>query len=109
MILLTPGPCMTSNTVRQAAAMPDMNHRDPAFIEMLRNTKQRLLGVYPQIMSGEFGWPGRGSDEPLRSNAWRPHLIGGSGTAAVEAMITSCVETGPVLLIDSGYYSGRMR
>lgn len=93
MILLTPGPCMTSETVRQAAAMPDMNHRDPAFLELFRDTKRLLLGVYPQLHGG----------------TWRPYLIGGSGTAAVEAMITSCVKAGPVLLIDSGYYSGRIR
>jgi 2-aminoethylphosphonate-pyruvate transaminase len=93
MILLTPGPCMTSETVRRAAAMPDMNHRDPDFIEIFRDTKARLLRVYPELNSRE----------------WVPFLIGGAGTAAVEAMITSCVEKGPVLLIDSGYYSGRMR
>jgi 2-aminoethylphosphonate-pyruvate transaminase len=100
MILLTPGPCMTSDTVRQAAAMPDMNHRDPAFIEMLRETRQRLLRVYPKMEE-------HGADRVR--GAWRSYLIGGSGTAAVEAMITSCVREGTVLLIDSGYYSGRMR
>jgi 2-aminoethylphosphonate-pyruvate transaminase len=110
MILLTPGPCMTSATVRAAAAMPDMNHRDPAFIEILRDVKRRLLAVYSQMEEGAFGWPNRSSGEPLkRGGTWRPYLIGGSGTAAVEAMITSCVRTGPVLLVDSGYYSGRMR
>lgn len=110
MILLTPGPCMTSETVRQAAAMPDMNHRDPAFIEIFRETKERLLGVYPQMAEGSFGWPDRVEHEPLRvGGTWKPYLIGGSGTAAVEAMITSCVRQGPVLLIDSGYYSERMR
>lgn len=83
---------MTSSSVRQAAAMPDMNHRDPAFVDIFRDTKRRLLGIYPGMTEG-----------------WRPYLIGGSGTAAVEAMITSCVREGPVLLIDSGYYSARMR
>src|SRR5207253_9005989 len=87
------GPCMTTETVRQAAAMPDMNHRDPAFIEIMRDTKQRLLRVYPQSDNKE----------------WRSYLVGGSGTAAVEAMITSCVREGPVLLIDSGYYSSRVQ
>lgn len=94
MILLTPGPCMTSQSVRQAAAMPDMNHRDPAFIRILRETKRKLLGVYPDLATGD---------------SWHPYLIGGSGTAAVEAMITSCVREGPVLVIDSGYYSGRIK
>jgi 2-aminoethylphosphonate-pyruvate transaminase len=84
---------MTSDSVRKAAAMPDMNHRDPEFIGILKDTKSRLLRVYPSLSEGN----------------WVPFLIGGSGTAAVEAMIISCVEKGPVLLIDSGYYSGRMQ
>ncbi|HVT11501.1 MAG TPA: aminotransferase class V-fold PLP-dependent enzyme [Fimbriimonadaceae bacterium] len=119
MILLTPGPCMTSETVRQAAAMPDMNHRDPAFIEMLRETKERLLGVYPGLCEPPTSSPipqfppvastAAGPAPRNRGMGFRPYLIGGSGTAAVEAMITSCVKTGPVLVVDSGYYSGRMR
>lgn len=92
MVLLTPGPCMTSDSVRQAAAMPDMNHRDPAFIEIIRDTRRRLLSVYPETLEG-----------------WDCYMLGGSGTAAVEAMITSCVKGGPVLLLDTGYYSGRVR
>ncbi len=89
MILLTPGPCMTSDTVRAAGAMPDLNHRDPEFLELVREVRSRLLGVYPD------------------SN-WVPYLLGGSGTAAVEAMVTSCVSRGPVLVIDNGYYSARI-
>lgn len=90
MILLTPGPCMTSESVRQASALPDMNHRDPAFRDLVLETRQRLLAVYPE------------------TGIWHPYLLGGSGTAAVEAMVTSCVQAGPVLVIENGYYSGRI-
>ncbi|MCW5942724.1 MAG: aminotransferase class V-fold PLP-dependent enzyme [Fimbriimonadaceae bacterium] len=91
MILLTPGPCMTSDTVRRAAGQPDLNHRDPAFAELQAEVKARLLRVYPGLES------------------FVPCLIGGSGTAAVEAMVASCVREGPVLVIENGYYSARIR
>jgi 2-aminoethylphosphonate-pyruvate transaminase len=90
MILLTPGPCRTSETVRLAAAGPDLNHREPEFLALLAETKDRLCGVYPSLA------------------AYRPYLLGGSGTAAMEAMVTSCVAEGPVLVLDNGYYSERM-
>jgi 2-aminoethylphosphonate-pyruvate transaminase len=81
---------MTSDAVRQAAAMPDMNHREPAFVEMFAEVRARLLGLYP------------GAED------WRCCLIGGSGTAAVEAMVSSCVAEGRVLVITNGYYSERV-
>jgi 2-aminoethylphosphonate-pyruvate transaminase len=91
MILLTPGPCATSESVRQAAALPDLNHRDPEYQEIQNDVRRGLLSVYPGSMD------------------WTPCLIGGSGTAAVEAMVTSCIDSGPVLVIENGYYSERIR
>ncbi|MCA0360556.1 MAG: aminotransferase class V-fold PLP-dependent enzyme [Armatimonadetes bacterium] len=87
MILLTPGPCMTSEAVRQAAACEDLNHRDPAFLE--------LIGVI------------RGHLRDL-SGGMIPTLISGSGSMAMEAMATSLVARGPVLILADGYYSERM-
>ena len=91
-ILLTPGPCMTSETVRQVAALPDLNHRDPEYLDLIRDTKNRLIGVYEQT-----------------TQEWHPYLLGGSGTLAVEAMITSCIQSGPALILENGYYSSRIR
>jgi 2-aminoethylphosphonate-pyruvate transaminase len=91
MILLTPGPCMTSESVRQAAAMPDMNHREPAYRDMVQEVKERLLSVYPETRTG-----------------WQAFLIGGSGTAAVEAMVSSCIREGPALVLENGFYSERL-
>lgn len=111
MILLTPGPCMTSESVRQAGALPDLNHRDPAYLDLVSEVKNRLVRVYPQMVEQSFGNPSLKHDDPLppAGSAWVPFLIGGSGTAAVEAMLTSCVDQGPVLVIESGYYSGRFK
>ena len=81
---------MTSEAVRQAAAMPDMNHREPAFQEVFNEVRSRLSSLYPGTAN------------------WTACLIGGSGTAAVEAMISSCVGDGEVLVIASGYYSSRL-
>ena len=83
---------MTSETIRQAAAGPDLNHRDPEYLSLIQETKARLLALY------------RGT-----STSWHPYLLGGSGTLAVEAMITSCVKVGPVLILENGYYSSRIR
>jgi 2-aminoethylphosphonate-pyruvate transaminase len=82
---------MTSDAVRRAAAAPDLNHRDPEYQNLVREVRERLLAVYPATREG-----------------WHPFLLGGSGTAAVEAMVTSCIRTGPVLVIANGYYSGRI-
>ena len=93
-VLLTPGPCMTSKSVRLAAARPDLNHREPEYAELIRETKRRLLQIYPETTSG-----------------WIPYLLGGSGTLAVEAMITSCIgqDLRPALVLENGYYSHRIR
>jgi 2-aminoethylphosphonate-pyruvate transaminase len=83
---------MTSETVRQVAALPDLNHRDPEYLDLIRDTKNRLIGVYEQT-----------------TQEWHPYLLGGSGTLAVEAMITSCIQSGPALILENGYYSSRIR
>lgn len=77
---------MTSDAVRAASALPDLNHRDPAY-----------LGVHREVRS------------QLRSHfgGYAPYLIGGSGTAAMEATVTSCIEDGPCLIISNGYYAER--
>jgi len=90
-VLLTPGPCETTEAVRQAAASPDLNHREPAYQELVREVRESLLRVH------------EGSED------FEPFLLGGSGTAAVEAMLTSLVpEGGRVLLAANGYYSERI-
>lgn len=83
---------MTSESVRQAAAGPDLNHRDPEYRQLIRETKTRLLSVYSDTQVG-----------------WEPFLLGGSGTLAVEAMVSSVIGTGPVLILENGYYSSRIK
>lgn len=86
MILLTPGPCMTSDSVRAAAALPDLNHRDPDYQEVHADVRSALHRL---------------------GNGYTPFVIGGSGTAAMEAAVTSCVSEGPCLIVSNGYYAER--
>ena len=86
MILLTPGPCMTSDSVRAAAALPDLNHRDPLYLGVQREVRAKLASLFGGLA---------------------PYLIGGSGTAAMEATVTSCIERGPCLVVSNGYYASR--
>ena len=90
MVLLTPGPCQTSEAVRQAGALQETNHRDPAFIRTLQTIKQQLLQVNPG------------------TETWNCYLLGASGTGAVEAMLTSTIGDGQTLVVESGYYSERL-
>jgi 2-aminoethylphosphonate-pyruvate transaminase len=67
-----------------------LNHRDPQFLELIREVKSLLKALEP----------GQG---------WVPYLIGGSGTAAMEAMVTSCAPRKQrSLILENGYYSERM-
>lgn len=79
---------MTSPAVREAAAAQDLNHREPAFAELFPEVRARLSA--------------------LSGGSHTAYVLGGSGTAAMEAMVTSCVVQGPVLIVANGYYGERL-
>lgn len=92
MILLNPGPVNLSERVRAAMVSPDLCHREPEFSQLQSTIRKRLLEVYG-----------------LTSEAWAPVLFSGSGTAAVEAMISSLVpDASKLLIIENGVYGERM-
>ena len=80
-ILLNPGPANTSRSVRAALLMPDLCHREPEFFDMMRDCRERLV---------------RAADCAERFAAV---LFTGSGTAAVEAAVSSVVPEGRALLV----------
>jgi 2-aminoethylphosphonate-pyruvate transaminase len=90
-LLLTPGPLTTSKTVKQAM-VHDWGSRDAAFISINKAVLERL----PEI-----------------ANAAGTHVtvpMQGSGTFAVEAMLTTFVPpAGKVLLLVNGAYGQRAR
>ena len=91
-ILLNPGPVTLSERVRAAMLRPDLCHREVEFADLQDGLREKLLRVYE-----------------LAPDDWAPILLTGSGTAAVEAMVTSCVPaTGRLLVIENGVYGERM-
>lgn len=87
MILLTPGPCMTSKAVREALAAETDNHRSLRGQEAYDGMLERLRTAF---------------------SGYTPGVIPATGTAAVESMIISCCGENPRLLIlANGYYSER--
>ena len=92
-ILLNPGPVNLSERVRNALMRPDLCHREPEFTELQGNIRNNLLKIYG-----------------LPEADWAATLLTGSGTAAVEAMLTSMVpDNGHVLIIKNGVYGERMQ
>jgi len=91
-ILLNPGPVTITERVRQALIQPDLCHREPEFAELTLDIKQRLVNVYPQAASD-----------------YEAIVMTGSGTCAVEAMLSSLVpREGKALVVANGVYGDRM-
>ncbi|MGD2076022.1 MAG: 2-aminoethylphosphonate--pyruvate transaminase [Gammaproteobacteria bacterium] len=92
MILLNPGPVNLSEGVRNALTGEDLCHREPEFGELQERIRRGLLDVYG-----------------LSPDKWAAVLLTGSGTAAMEAMMTSLVpQDGKVLIIENGVYGERL-
>lgn len=93
MILLNPGPVNVSDRVRKALAIPDMCHRESECGELIQNVRQKLLQAFV---------PGAESE-------YTAILLTGSGTAAVEAAVLSCIPMAKrVLTINNGMYGQRI-
>lgn len=91
-ILLNPGPVNLGNRVRKALLRPDLCHREREFIKLQNGIRSNLLKVYN-----------------LPQKDWAAVLLTGSGTSAMEAMLTSMVpDNGHVLIIENGVYGERM-
>lgn len=90
-VLLNPGPAVTSDRVHRAIAGPDLCHREPEYVSLFGSVRRKLLRV-----------AGVGDD-------WGIVLLGGSGTAAMEAMTGAFVRPGRKLLAcRNGIYGERI-
>ncbi|MBM3459901.1 MAG: 2-aminoethylphosphonate--pyruvate transaminase [Armatimonadetes bacterium] len=90
-VLLNPGPACTTPTVRQAMVTPDLCHREPEFFQVMRRVREEIA---------ELAGGGR---------EWSTVIFSGSGTAAVEAAVTSVVpEDRKLLVVDNGVYGDRI-
>jgi 2-aminoethylphosphonate-pyruvate transaminase len=90
-LLFTPGPLTTSEGVKQAM-LHDLGSRDPEFLEIVRDIRRRLLALGGAV-PGEFECV----------------LMQGSGTFAIESVISSAIPRGGRLLVlVNGAYGRRI-
>jgi len=90
--LLNPGPVTLTPRVRAALVRGDLCHREEEFAALQLDVRARLQRVYPEAASSHVAM-----------------LLTGSGTAAVEAMVGSCVPRGAkALVVANGVYGDRM-
>jgi len=89
-ILLNPGPATTSDTVKLAQVVPDICPREKDFGDVMEFVSEELTNFV-------------GSNDKYTTI-----LFGGSGTASVEAILSSVVDDGTILIINNGAYGKRM-
>ncbi|MEH7331960.1 2-aminoethylphosphonate--pyruvate transaminase [Neobacillus drentensis] len=89
-ILLNPGPATTTDTVKFAQVVPDICPREEEFGEVMEIISTELTKLVA---------------DPTNYNAV---LFGGSGTAAVESILSSVIGDEAVLIINNGSYGKRM-
>ena len=90
--LFTPGPLMTSASVK-AAMLRDLGSRDAEFIGIVRDVRQRLLGLGGVSQKAGF--------EAI--------LLQGAGTFGIESVIGSALAVdGELLVVINGAYGERM-
>ncbi|MFD1408814.1 2-aminoethylphosphonate aminotransferase [Kroppenstedtia eburnea] len=89
-ILLTPGPATTTDTVKDAQVVPDICPREPEFGRLMEAVAMELTRLVA---------------DPRETATV---LFGGSGTAAVESILSSVVNEGTLLVLNNGAYGRRM-
>lgn len=89
-ILLNPGPVSMTEKVHAALTAHDVCHREPEFKELIGRVRAKITAIY-----GTTGYT--------------PVLLGGSGTAAVETMLSVIPREGTTsLVVANGVYGERM-
>lgn len=92
MILLNPGPVTLTDRVRKAMSRADWCHREPEFAALSKDVNRRLANLYP------------GSRREFAAVS-----MTGSGTCAVEAMLSSLApRDGVTMIVANGVYGERM-
>ena len=89
-ILLNPGPATTTDSVKQALMVPDICPREQEFGDLTQSVLKKVV----QVVNGN-----------LTHSAV---IFAGSGTAGVEAALSSVVaQDGKILILDNGAYGKR--
>ena len=90
--LLNPGPVSLTARVRNVLASEDVCHREPEFKALVGLVRERIAGVY----------------EETNASGYVPVLLGGSGTCAVEAMLSLVAKDETTLVVANGVYGERI-
>ncbi|KMK63775.1 alanine--glyoxylate aminotransferase family protein [Puniceibacterium sp. IMCC21224] len=91
-LLFTPGPVNVAASLRNAICKEDICHREPDFDGLLASIEQKLLSLF----------------EIKKRDRYRAVVITGSGTAANEAILSSVVGTGAILILSNGEFGERL-
>lgn len=89
-ILLNPGPATTTDTVKYAQVVPDICPREDEFCHLMQFVSSELTSLVADI------------------EQYTTILFGGSGTAAVESILSSVMYDGVIVIINNGAYGKRM-
>ncbi len=90
-VLLNPGPATTTDSVKYAQIVPDICPREKEFGDIMKFISDELTNIV------------------ANKNNYASILFGGSGTAAVESILSSVIsENDCVLIINNGAYGNRM-
>lgn len=90
-ILLNPGPATTTDSVKYAQVIPDICPRENEFTELMNSIRRDLVKI------------ARGGDD------YACILFAGSGTAAMDACISSAVRpAAKIAIVNNGAYGQRM-
>jgi 2-aminoethylphosphonate-pyruvate transaminase len=89
-ILLNPGPATTTDTVKNAQVVPDICPREEEFGSLMQFVSSELTSLVADI------------------EQYTTILFGGSGTAAVESILSSVMDDGVIIIINNGAYGKRM-
>lgn len=90
-ILLNPGPATTTDSVKQALVVPDICPREKEFCAVMSFVRSHLL----KVVNAEADYD--------------CVIFGGSGTAAIDAVISSVIPAGKkILVVSNGAYGTRM-
>ena len=91
-LLFTPGPVNVADTLRHAICKEDICHREADFEVLLTNIEQKILSLF----------------QVRNRNRYRAVVITGSGTAANEAILSSVVGEGSILILSNGEFGKRL-
>ena len=89
-ILLNPGPATTTDTVKYAQVVPDICPREKEFCQIMKYVSSELTRLAAD------------------TEEYTTVLFSGSGTSAVESVLSSVANDGVVVIINNGLYGERM-